>query len=40
MLVFGINTPVEYGGAGLGMLEFVLLQERLAEHGVAPLFLS
>ena len=34
----GINTPVEYGGAGLGMLELVLLQERLAEHGVAPLF--
>lgn len=36
----GINTPVEYGGAGLGMLELVLLQERLAEHGLRHCFLS
>ncbi|OUS15133.1 hypothetical protein A9Q88_11210 [Gammaproteobacteria bacterium 50_400_T64] len=28
----GINASVEYGGAGLGVLE------RLAEHGIAPLF--
>jgi acyl-CoA dehydrogenase len=36
--ILGINTPEEYGGAGMGMLALVLLQERLAEHGVAPLF--
>ncbi|MBV1931836.1 MAG: acyl-CoA/acyl-ACP dehydrogenase, partial [Porticoccaceae bacterium] len=36
--ILGINTPEEYGGSGMGMLALVLLQERLAEHGVAPLF--
>ena len=36
--ILGINTPEAYGGAGMGMLALVLLQERLAEHGVAPLF--
>ncbi len=34
----GVNTPEEYGGAGMGMLELVLIQESLAGHGVAPLF--
>lgn len=34
----GITVPEEYGGAGLGMFELSLLQERLAEHGVAVLF--
>lgn len=36
--ILGINTPEAYGGSGMGMLALVLLQERLAEHGVAPLF--
>jgi hypothetical protein len=36
--ILGINAPEEYGGAGMGMLALVLLQERLAEQGVAPLF--
>ncbi len=36
--ILGINTPEEYGGSGMGMLALVLLQERLAEYGVAPLF--
>lgn len=36
--ILGVNTPEEYGGSGMGMLALVLLQERLAEHGVAPLF--
>lgn len=31
----GINAAVEYGGTGLGMLELVLLQERLADHDTA-----
>lgn len=34
----GVNTPEQYGGAGMGMLELVLIQESLAGHGVAPLF--
>lgn len=36
--ILGVNTPAEYGGAGMGMLELVLVQERMAEHGVAPLY--
>ena len=36
--ILGVNTPEEHGGSGMGMLALVLLQERLAEHGVAPLF--
>lgn len=36
--ILGINTPEAYGGSGLGMVALVLLQERLAERGVAPLF--
>lgn len=36
--ILGVNTPEQYGGSGMGMLALVLLQERLAEHGVAPLF--
>jgi alkylation response protein AidB-like acyl-CoA dehydrogenase len=36
--ILGVNTPEAYGGSGMGMLALVLLQERLAEHGVAPLF--
>jgi len=36
--MLGINIPEEFGGAGLGMVELVLLQEQLAGHGVAPLF--
>ncbi len=36
--ILGVNTPEEYGGSGMGMLALVLLQERLAGHGVAPLF--
>ena len=36
--ILGINTPEAYGGSGMGMLALVLLQERLAERGVAPLF--
>ena len=36
--ILGVNTPEEYGGSGMGMLALVLVQERLAEHGVAPLF--
>lgn len=34
----GMTVPEEYGGAGLGMQEMSLLQERLAEHGVALLY--
>ena len=36
--ILGVNVPEAYGGSGMGMLALVLLQERLAEHGVAPLF--
>jgi len=36
--ILGVNTPEAYGGAGMGMLALVLVQERLAEHGVAPLY--
>ncbi len=36
--ILGVNTPEEFGGSGMGMLALVLVQERLAEHGVAPLF--
>lgn len=36
--ILGINTQEEYGGAGMGMLALVLLQERMAEQAVAPLF--
>ncbi|MCC6530422.1 MAG: acyl-CoA/acyl-ACP dehydrogenase [Pseudomonadales bacterium] len=34
----GITCPEEYGGAGMGMTELALLQERLASHGVALLY--
>ncbi len=34
----GISCPAEYGGAGMGVTALSLLQERLAEHGVAPLY--
>lgn len=34
----GISCPSEYGGAGMGVTALSLLQERLAEHGVAPLY--
>ena len=34
----GITCPEAYGGAGMGMFELALLQERLAEHGVALLY--
>ncbi len=36
--ILGVNTPEEYGGSGMGMMALVQVQERLAEHGVAPLF--
>jgi alkylation response protein AidB-like acyl-CoA dehydrogenase len=36
--ILGVNVPEAYGGSGMGMLALVLLQERLAGHGVAPLF--
>ncbi len=36
--ILGVNTPAAYGGAGMGMLELVLVQERMAEQGVAPLY--
>lgn len=36
--ILGINIPEAYGGAGMGMLELVMLEEQLAGHGVAPLF--
>lgn len=36
--ILGVNTPEAYGGAGMGMLALVLVQERMAEHGVAPLY--
>lgn len=34
----GMTVPEEYGGAGLGMQELALMQERLAEHGVGLLY--
>lgn len=35
----GLTIPEEYGGAGLGMSELSLVQERLGEHGVPMLML-
>lgn len=34
--LLGINIPLEYGGAGLGLVEFCILMEELSRAGCSP----